>query len=107
MEPLRRPPERVFPRRRSREQIVAENAPQSGDAIAPSDFFSFRVASAGIRNGHFVDAPVSFGDLGRAFGLKSEAVRFEANALQDFAAENLVASLHIGQLQIRKDIREQ
>src|SRR5262249_20478382 len=45
--------------------------------------------------------------LGRDFGLEAEAIGLQGDALKDFAAKDLVTGLHIGELEIGEDIREQ
>src|SRR4029077_16665682 len=41
------------------------------------------------------------------FGFEAEAVGANLNALQDFLAKNLVASLHVGEFQVGEDVGEQ
>ena len=45
--------------------------------------------------------------LGRHLRLESEAVALEANSLDDLAAEDFVADLHVGQVQVGQHVREE
>src|SRR5262249_21331193 len=59
-------------------------------------------------NRHFVNAPLrpALGDFGGYFRFEAEAIRFQIEALQDFSAENFIASLHIGEVEVGEHIRK-
>jgi hypothetical protein len=84
----------------------ADDAPQGLDAVFPGDLFAFFIGTAGIRNGDFVNPPVAFCDFGGDFRFKPEAVGFQLDSLQDFAAENLVAGFHVRELEVGEDVGE-
>src|SRR5574337_313222 len=86
---------------------VADDAPERLHAVFPGNLLAFFVGAAGVADGYFVDAPVAFGDFRGDLRLKAEAVRLQAHALQHFPPEDLVTSLHVGELQICADIGEQ
>src|SRR6266516_7241714 len=86
---------------------VFQEAPEGADAISPADFLSFFVGASPIADADFIDAEVAFGDLDGDFRLKAEAVFFDGNRLQDVAAEDLVASLHVCHVHIGQGLRSQ
>src|ERR1041385_1471478 len=88
-------------------KTIADDAPKSLDAIFPGDFLTFFISASRIGNGHFVDAPIPFCDFGGNFRLESEAIGPELDALEDLAAENFVARLHIGEFQVGENVRKQ
>src|SRR5215471_18190408 len=88
-------------------QVVAQDAPESGEAVAPGDFLAFGVGAAGVGDGHFVDSPVALGDFSGDFGFEAEAIRFELDVLQDFPAKDFVTGLHVREFEIRENVGEQ
>src|ERR1700686_5734919 len=86
-------------------ELIADNAPQSLDAVFPGNLLAFFVRAPRISNRHFVDAPLVLCDLGRNLRFESKSVRLDLNSRQNLSPENLVTRLHIRQLQVREDIR--
>ncbi len=93
--------------RKSVGEVVADDAPEGLDAVFPGDFLAFFVGAAGVGDGNFVDAPVAFCDFGGNFRLEAEAVGFELDALEDFATEDFVAGLHVGEFEIGENVGKQ
>jgi len=62
------------------------------------------VRAAGVADAHFVDSQLPFGDFYCDLRLKSEAVFFEANGLNDLPPENFVAGFHVGQVDVGEAI---
>ena len=87
--------------------MVADDAPEGLDAVFPGDFLAFFVGSASVGDGDFIDAPIALGNFGGNFGLEAEAVGFESDTLEDFATEDLVAGLHVGEFEVSEDVGEQ
>jgi hypothetical protein len=85
----------------------ADDTPKSLDTVFPGDFLAFFVGAAGIGDGDFVDAPVPFCDFRRDFRLEAETIGFELNTLENFAAEDFVAGLHVGEFEIGEDVGKQ
>ena len=60
-----------------------------------------------VGDGGLVDAEAMPGDLGREFRLETEAIGAQRpDPLQHLAPEDLVAGLHVGQVQVRQHVRE-
>ena len=76
----------------SLEPVVAHDTPQRPQPVAPADLLAFGVRPAVIRDADFVDPqrlaaqPIG-GELGGDFRLKSEAILFDPNVLNDLAAK--------------------
>jgi hypothetical protein len=88
-------------------EAETDDTPEGLNPVFPSDFFAFFVGAAGVRDGDFVDAPVPFCDFGGDFRLEAETIGFELNTLEDFAAKDFVASLHVGEFEIGEDVGKQ
>src|SRR4029453_18510028 len=91
----------------SAKQVVFDNAPQSADAVLPPDLLALFVGSASIRNADLEDSPLQLRHFCRDLRFETEPVLFDHDLLQDFSSEDLVASLHVGQVQIGERIRAQ
>ena len=94
-------------RHSSVEQVVSQDAPECGESVLPGNLFALRVGAAGIGDGNFVDSPASLRDLGGEFRLEAKAIGLEFDILQNFAAKNLVARLHVAELQVGENVGEQ
>jgi hypothetical protein len=77
------------------EKIETKDVPERGKTVFPGDLLSFRIRPSGIRDGHFINAPVASRDLRCAFRLKAETIRFQAKALHYLAPEDFVARFHV------------
>src|SRR5260221_8069 len=83
------------------------NAPQRLHAVLPRNLFSFFVRPPRITDRHLINPPIFLRDLRRNLGLESKPVGLDLYSFQNLCAENLVARLHVRQLQIRKNVRQQ
>ena len=74
----------------------------------PTDLLSFRIRPSGIRDSDLVDSAVwKIGDLRRHLRLEAEAVLLQRDALDNLSTEDLVAGLHVGEIQVGEDVREE
>ena len=89
------------------DEIVFYDADDGADAVLPADFFSFIVAAWVVGDGGFHDAELHFGELGGDFWLEAEAVFFDGDGLDDFAAESFVAGFHVGDVEVAGHVREE
>jgi hypothetical protein len=85
-------------------EAVLENAVDGADAVSPADFFAFFVGAAVVGNGNFVDGDLELGDLGGDFRLEAEAVFLDGDFFEDVALEDLVAGLHISEVQVGEHV---
>ena len=83
-----------------------QDAPEGADAVAPADLLALVVGAARVGDADLVDRAAELRDLGRDLRLEAEAVLFDRDALEHLAAEDLVAGLHVGQVQVREHVRE-
>jgi hypothetical protein len=90
------------------EKVVFHQAVHRPDRILHADLLPFFVGSSVIGDAHFVDADLrEAGDLRGHFGFEAEAFLLEPDLLDEFGAEELVAGLHIGQVQVGEHVGEQ
>src|SRR5262245_24979263 len=87
-------------------QPVANDAPQRLKRVFQSDLLAVFISPARVADWNLVDAPFrpALGDLGGEFGLAAETVRAQRHSLEHLAAKNLVARLHIGEIEVREDV---
>ena len=87
---------------------VSHDTPQSFQAVAPADLLALLVAATGVTDRHFVTPNSPSRHFGRNLRFKSKTVLLQRgdNLFQYIAPKDLVAALHIGQIQIRKTIRK-
>ena len=78
--------------------------------VLPTDMLAFRITSSIIRNAHFVNADAfalgHLGEFGCHLRLESEAVLLEGDTFDDVGAEELVAGLHVGEVEVGKHVGE-
>src|SRR5438270_5628682 len=89
------------------EDAVLEEEVEGGDAILPRDLLPFLVGATVVRDGDFVDAALLACGLDRDLRLKTKTIGGEFDVLDDLAAEELVSDLHVAQVQIRQQVREE
>src|SRR5579864_6211911 len=88
----------------SAEQIVFQDAPDRPQTILPADLLALGISSPGIADSDFVYATTQSRNLGNNLRLETEAIFFDPDALNDFAPEDFVTNLHIGQIQVREHV---
>src|SRR5262249_4516085 len=81
--------------------VVPNDAMEGSNAIVPARL-ALLVCSARVGNLHLVEADVLLRALGHNSGSKPNL-----NALNDVPAKELVAGLHVGNVQIGKHVREE
>ena len=89
------------------DERVAQDRPEGDDAVRPADLLAFPVRPAGVGDRHLVDARVHLRQLRGELRLHAESARPDRDALDDVRAEDLVAGLHVGEVQVRDHVREE
>ena len=97
--PLKTPP--------SPAEVVFENAPQCSDAILPTDLLALLVGSTSVRDSYLIDAGPQPGDLRSDLRLEPESIFFNHNLLNEVAAEEFVAYLHVSEIEVREHVGEE
>src|SRR6266581_9630737 len=88
------------------EEAVPDDAADRRDAVLPGDLLPRIVSSPVVRDRDFVDPAAEARDLRRELGLEPEPVGAEPKPLQERRAEDLVAGLHVRQVQVGEHVRE-
>src|SRR5262245_41689126 len=88
------------------DEAVLEDEKDRGNSILPADLLPFEIIAPAVGDRDFIDAATGFGDLGREFRLKPEAVFPKFDLLQKTGTEYFVARLHVGQVQVRHHVRK-
>jgi hypothetical protein len=70
-------------------------------------FFPLFIGAAMVRDGDFVEAATFLGELDGDLRLEAEAIGFEVNAFDGLRAKDLVANLHVREVEVGKHIRNQ
>jgi len=86
------------------EKAEADDVEERGQAVLPADLLALGIVTAGVGDGHLVDAAFLLGHFGRDLGLAAESFRLDFDSLRDFAAEDLVTRLHIGEVQVAEHV---
>src|SRR5579859_1207211 len=95
--------------RRSIKHPVPDDAVQRVERILQPDLLAFLVGPARVADRHLVDAPARvavLGDLRGYLRFEPEAVGLEVQVGQHLAAKDLVAGLHIREVQVREHVRQ-
>src|SRR5713226_1449567 len=71
-------------------QGVLQQAPQGAKAVFPADFFSFFIGPSPVADAYLIHAQAPLGNLYGDLRLKTEAILFDGDDLENLAAENLV-----------------
>lgn len=88
-------------------KVVLQDAPDCPHTIAPADLLAFLVRPPAVADAHLVHAAFQSGNLGGNLRLKAKAVFLDPDLLNDLAFENLVADLHIGQIEVGQCVGEE
>ena len=89
------------------EAAVTHDAPQCLERILETDLLSLCVRPAIVRDRHFVDSSTQFCDFSCYFWLEAEAILLQINCIQHLATEDLVAGLHVSQIQVVQHVRQE
>src|SRR4051812_2706513 len=88
------------------EQPEPHEAPRRVDAVPPRDLLALGVAATVVGDADLVDRPPCPRDLHGELRLEAEPVRRERDLVEDLAAEDLVAGLHVREVQVGDHVRE-
>src|SRR5512147_87186 len=91
---------RLFPR-------IFHQTIKGAESVLPADLFSLLVSPAPVADAHLIDPEVAARDFDGDLGLEAKAVLFNRDGLDHFAAEYLVTSLHVREVDVGKAIGEQ
>ncbi len=86
------------------QEPVFQNATNSADSVLPANFFSLGVSSSMVGNGHLVNSGTTARQFGGNFGLKAKPVFLKRDRLNQLTPEGLVASLHVGEVQVGEHV---
>src|SRR6267143_7012787 len=81
-----------------------EDAADGGNPVLPGDFLPRFIVTAMIGDRYLVDAATELGHLGCELRLESEPVRTEAQPPQQIRPKDLVAGLHVGEVQVGEHV---
>ena len=73
-------------------------------AVLPADLLARAVVAARVGDGNLVDPASQLGQLHGDLGLKPEARRLKLDLPEDLAPDDLVAGLHIGQVEVGENV---
>lgn len=86
---------------------ILHDAQDGADAIAPANLLAVFVSPPGVGDADFVDRHPHLRQLGGDLGFKAEPVLFDIDCLDHVTAEDLVARLHVGEVQISDHVGHQ
>src|SRR5689334_3219437 len=87
------------------EQAVAQDANHGPDCVLPADFLALDVGAPEIRNTDFINPHARDSrDLRGQLGLDAEALLAQPQTLQHLATKELVAGLHVAEVQVRAHV---
>jgi len=89
------------------EEVIFEDRIQCAKTVAPADFFTFLIRSAMVADADLVDDHVELRNFGGDLGFEAEAVLLDCDPLEHLAFEDLVAGLHVGEVEIGEHVGEQ
>ncbi len=90
------------------EEVVLQDAVDGPHAIAPAYLLAILVGTAVVGDAHLIDAHL--GDaryLGRHFGLEPETVLLQLERLHHAGIEELVAGLHVGEVEVGEHVAQE
>ncbi len=85
-------------------QPVLQNDPQGLEGVPPADLLPLFVRAAVVGDGHLVDPESTLGGLGRDLRFKPEPLASQGKGLDDSGAEDLVARLHVSNVQVGAEV---
>src|SRR6267378_3305577 len=86
---------------------VLGDAPECPYSILPGDLLAFLVSSAGVGDANLIDPTAEASDLGDDLRLEAEAGLLDRDLLDHLPPERLVAALHVREVQIGGQVREE
>src|SRR5215210_676449 len=88
------------------EEAVLDDRPQGLEGVLPADLLAFAVGAAEVADGHLEDPALALGDLGRDLRLHGEVVGADGDRLDQRCPEDLVAGLHVRQVEVGEPVAE-
>src|SRR5438105_6055583 len=89
------------------DQVITQDVEQRGKAVAPRDLFPLRIRPTAVRDRHLPDARARLRQARGDLYFKSETVGRERQTLDQIRPDQLVASLQVGQVQVREHVRQE
>ena len=89
------------------EEVVLDDAVNRNNPVAPSYFLALFIGSSVVGDTHLVDTATESGNLCCNLRFKAKAVLLYLYVLDDFSPEDLVASLHVREVEVGEHIGEQ
>src|SRR5262245_42763804 len=86
---------------------VLHQAPDRRHAVLPVDLLALSVVAAVVGDRDLVDPPPAAGHLHGELRLEPEPVRPEDEAVEHLPPEDLVAGLHVGQVDVRQHVAQE
>ena len=94
-------------RQHSSQHPILQDAVNRPYAVAPADLLSFLVRPTLIGDSYLEDPEtLDLRKLGGDLGLEAKAIRLDRDPLNHFTSKDLVAGLHVGQVQVGGHVRE-
>src|SRR6266404_32928 len=93
--------------RPSGNEAILDECPDRLQAVAPADLLSLVHLTRIVRDRHLVNTDAALANLRRHLGAELEAVRGEANALQDVGTEHLVAGRLVADVGAIEEVLEE
>src|SRR5207237_4134917 len=95
------------PRAAWREHVVSDDMEQRRDTIAPGDLLPFGVRAAAVGDGQLPDAGARLRQPCRELDLDPEALCPERQALEEVGPDELVARLHVREVQVGEHVGDE
>src|SRR5690606_23247882 len=89
------------------DEAVLDDGPERRDAVAPADLLAGGVVSTRVADRNFDDLDPHACHLRGQLGLDGEPSRADLDALEDLAAERLVAGLHVRQVEPGEQVADE
>ena len=89
------------------EEIAAKDAIEGGHAILPSDLLPLGVGAPVVTDREFVDSSLRLCQAGSHLGFETETVGRQRQSLQEIRMDNLIAGLHIREVEVREHVAQQ
>ena len=89
------------------EELESENRPNRLNGVHKADLLPLVIVAAVVGDGDLVHLDLHLRDLLGQFRLNREPARLNGDFLNDLPTEGFVATLHVGEIQIRADVRKQ
>src|SRR5205823_7116038 len=81
-------------------KVVLDDGVEGANSIAPSNFLSFFIGTAVVRDTDFVNPAAGTGYFGGDFGFESETVFAQVKVPDDGRAECLVTGFNVGEINV-------